>query len=345
MKQKRLIIRFFLFCMMMFLFIQTEHVKADEKQKVKLNYKTEVKAKSVELYQYKGNGKKDQISNYEFVGKMNDEGNGQWKMMIERAEQNQYALSINHKEYLEYFSAKIQDIGDIKTNIPEIFLSSSKFISEDGKQEVKTNFRTISQTGDPVSSKFEIKAVDDIKDNFGKIKYQAGSKVSNITGNKLTENYLYPGKYQISQRNCTDGYVKSQKFYNFEVKKQTDCQIQSISAIIQNPITQLQLYHVTEDGKSLNDGVFTLYDENQNPISSFRDVPYDHIQINRLTAGKKYHVMQNKEITGYQNIDCDFVVQDTSNIQHVYLYSKKRKKPDMKQIKTMSTLVFLLCLH
>ena len=41
-------IRFFLFCMMMFLFIQTEHVKADEKQKVKLNYKTEVKAKSVE---------------------------------------------------------------------------------------------------------------------------------------------------------------------------------------------------------------------------------------------------------------------------------------------------------
>ena len=165
--------------------------------------------------------------------------------------------------------------------------------------------------------------MDDIKDNFGKIKYQAGSKVSNITGNKLTENYLYPGKYQISQRNCTDGYVKSQKFYNFEVKKQTDCQIQSISAIIKNPITQLQLYHVTEDGKSLNDGVFTLYDEDQNPISSFRDVPYDHIQINRLTVGKKYHVMQNKEITGYQNIDCDFVVQDTSNIQHVYLYSKK----------------------
>ena len=167
--------------------------------------------------------------------------------------------------------------------------------------------------------------MDDIKDNFGKIKYQAGSKVSNITGNKLTENYLYPGKYQISQRNCTDGYIKSQKFYNFEVKKQTDCQIQSISAIIQNPITQLQLYHVTEDGKSLNDGIFTLYDEDQNPISSFRDFPYDHIQINRLTAGKKYHVMQNKEITGYQNIDCDFVVQDTSNIQHVYLYSKKRK--------------------
>lgn len=345
MKQKRLMIRFFLFCMMMFSFIQTEYVKADEKQKVKLNYKTEVKAKSVELYQYKGNGKKDQISNYEFVGKMNDEDNGHWKMVIKRTEQNQYALSINHKEYLEYYSAKIQDIGDIKTNIPEIFLSSSKFISEDEKQEVKTNFRTISQTGDPVSSKFEIKAVDDIKDNFGKIKYQAGSKVSNITGNKLTENYLYPGKYQISQRNCTDGYVKSQKFYNFEVKKQTDCQIQSISAIIKNPITQLQLYHVTEDGKSLNDGVFTLYDEDQNPISSFRDVPYDHIQINRLTAGKKYHVMQNKEITGYQNIDCDFVVQDTSNIQHVYLYSKKRKKPDEKQIKTMFALVFLLCLH
>ena len=75
MKQKRLMIRFFLFCMMMFSFIQTEYVKADEKQKVKLNYKTEVKAKSVELYQYKGNGKKDQISNYEFVGKINDEDN------------------------------------------------------------------------------------------------------------------------------------------------------------------------------------------------------------------------------------------------------------------------------
>lgn len=94
--------------------IQTEHVKADEKQKVKLNYKTEVKAKSVELYQYKGNGKKDQISNYEFVGKMNDEDNGHWEMVIKRTEQNQYALSINHKEYLEYYSAKIQDIGDIK---------------------------------------------------------------------------------------------------------------------------------------------------------------------------------------------------------------------------------------
>lgn len=92
-------------------------------------------------------------------------------------------------------------------------------------------------------------------------------------------------------------------------------------------------------------GSLQLYDENQNPISSFRDVHVIHIQINRLTAGKKYHVMQNKEITGYQNIDCDFVVQDTSNIQHVYLYSKKRKKPDEKQIKTMSTLVFLLCLH
>ena len=297
------------------------------------------------IFDVKKEHTEDQISNYEFVGEMNDEGNGQWKMMIERAEQNQYALSINHKEYLEYFSAKIQDIGDIKTNIPEIFLSSSKFISEDGKQEVKTNFRTISQTGDPVSSKFEIKAVDDIKDNFGKIKYQAGSRVSNITGNKLTENYLYPGKYQISQRNCADGYVRSQKFYNFEVKKQADCQIQSISMIIQNSITQLQLYHVTEDGKSLNDGIFTLYDEDQNPISSFRDVPYDHVQINGLTVGKKYHVMQNKEITGYQNIDCDFIVQDTSNIQHVYLYSKKRKKPDIKQVKTMSTLVFLLCLH
>lgn len=133
MKQKRLMITFFLFCMMMLLLMQTESIRANTRQKVKLNYETETKTKSVELYQYKGNGKKDQISNYEFVGEMNDEGNGQWKMMIERAEQNQYALSINHKEYLEYFSAKIQDIGDIKTNIPEIFLSSSKFISEDGK--------------------------------------------------------------------------------------------------------------------------------------------------------------------------------------------------------------------
>ena len=330
---------------MIFSLIQTEHVKADTKQKIKLNYETETKVKSVELYQYKGRGKKNQISNYRFIGKMNDEDDRHWKMIIEKDTQNQYVLSIDHKEYLEYFSAKIQDIGDIKTNIPEIILSSSKFISEDGKQEVKINLRTISQTGDPVSSKFEIKAVDDIKDNFGKIKYQAGSKVSNIVGNKLTENYLYPGKYQISQRDCADGYVRSQKFYNFEVKKQADCQIQSISAIIQNPITQLQLYHVTEDGKSLNDGIFTLYDEDQNPISSFRDVPYDHVQINGLTVGKKYHVMQNKKITGCQNIDCDFIVQDTSNIQHVYLYSKKRKKPDMKQVKTMSTLVFLLCLH
>ena len=121
MKQKRLMITFFLFCMMMLLLMQTESIRANTRQKVKLNYETETKTKSVELYQYKGNGKKDQISNYEFVGEMNDEGNGQWKMMIERAEQNQYALSINHKEYLEYFSAKIQDIGDIKTNIPEIF--------------------------------------------------------------------------------------------------------------------------------------------------------------------------------------------------------------------------------
>ena len=58
MKQKRLMIRFFLFCMMMFLFIQTEHVKADEKQKIKLNYKTEVKQKAQNYINTKGTERK-----------------------------------------------------------------------------------------------------------------------------------------------------------------------------------------------------------------------------------------------------------------------------------------------
>ena len=344
MKQRRLTIAFFLFCMI-FSLIQTEHVKADTKQKIKLNYETETKVKSVELYQYKGRGKKNQISNYRFIGKMNDEDDRHWKMIIEKDTQNQYVLSIDHKEYLEYFFIKTQDIGDMKTNIPEVFLSSAKFISEDGKQKVKIDLRTISRTGDPVSSKFQVSALNDIKNNSGQIKYRAGSKILKIMGNTSTEKYLYPGRYQILQISCGDGYVKSQKPYNFEVKKQTDCQIQNVSGIIQNPITQLQIYHITENGKSLNDGIFTLYDEDQNPISSFRDLPYDHIQMNGLTVGKKYHVMQNKEIPGYQNINCDFMVQDTANVQHVYLHSKKVKKPDIKQIKIMFTLVFLLCLH
>ena len=228
MKQRRLTIAFFLFCMI-FSLIQTEHVKADTKQKIKLNYETETKVKSVELYQYKGREKKNQISNYRFIGKMNDEDDRHWKMIIEKDTQNQYVLSIDHKEYLGYFSIKTQDIGDMKTNIPEVFLSSTKFISEDGKQKVKIDLRTISRTGDPVSSKFQVSALNDIKNDSGQIKYRAGSKILKIMGNTSTEKYLYPGRYQILQISCGDGYVKSQKTYNFEVKKQTDCQIQNVS--------------------------------------------------------------------------------------------------------------------
>ena len=141
MKQKRLMITFFLFCMMMLLLMQTESIRANTRQKVKLNYETETKTKSVELYQYKGNGKKNQISNYEFVGEMNDEGNGQWKMMIERAEQNQYALSINHKEYLEYFKKLIKDINaesvnGIESQIASTLVSKMKAASVGGNLRV-----------------------------------------------------------------------------------------------------------------------------------------------------------------------------------------------------------------
>lgn len=339
--QRRIPISFIL-CLLFFLlfsFIQTEDIKASD-QKIRIYCENTNNIKNVQLYQYQGHGNKSKISHYFLVGDFYKQ-DGSWKIITDQQQVKNYAIAINHGETFEFFKMKWQDIGDVKIKTPEIYLSSAKYLSDDGKQKVRIDLRTISQSGDSISSQFQIQAANDIRNSDGKIIYHSKEHVLNFSGNHISEQYLLPGKYRLVQRKCEDGYVISKSVYTFIIRKQTDCQIQNIQAIIRNPITQLEIHHTTKDKKNLQDGIFTLYDEKQTPLYTFRDVPTGSIQMNGLTVGKTYHVMQNRELEGYQNIEYDFTVQNTSKVQQIYLYSIKNARKKMIPIQIDNVLGFL----